>query len=260
MNVVKLMGGLGNQLFQYAFGQMLQERYGRPIFYSVEWYERHKIAERPYLLDKFLVSARTTHFLNTRTVAEGIINLESYFTADNILFHGYWQDPKWYDDRLLEKLRQEFHVKSEYHNKEFLQWRDMVRSTNAIALHVRRGDYVGHQNHLLLPLRYYQNALMYMAEMKNEPEVFIFSDDLMWCREHFDGCHLVDLPSYLCFELMRECKHFIISNSTFSWWPAYLSRNATIIAPNQWAKDRKNGALLHEERMLVRNWLKIGLS
>ena len=100
-----------------------------------------------------------------------------------------------------------------------------------------------------------------MDAMKKNTEVFVFSDDLDWCRNNFAECNFVELPEdYLEFELMRECKHFIIANSTFSWWAAYLSMNATVIAPKNWNKTRVNGAVIHEQRMLREDWMHINLS
>jgi hypothetical protein len=102
---------------------------------------------------------------------------------------------------------------------------------------------------------------MYMDAIKSDTQVFIFSDDPKWCSENFDGCFIVSLPEdYLEFELMRECNHFIIANSTFSWWAAYLAMNAVTITPNQWWRESVNGYAVYERRMIQSHWMHIGLS
>jgi len=260
MNVVKVMGGLGNQLFQYAFGRVVEECCGHPTGYDKQWYNIICVPPRPYILDKFQVRVNVTNYLKTTKIHEHIGEVPPLY-GDNGYYSGYWQNPNLYTPELIEEFRQSFHVKPEFYTPEFLMWRDRIRSCKAVALHVRRGDYLLHPNHLVLPLQYYQNALLYMDAMKKDIQVFIFSDDLDWCRNNFAECNFVELPEdYLEFELMRECKHFIIANSTFSWWAAYLSMNATIIAPKNWNKTRVNRAVVHEQCMLREDWMHINLS
>lgn len=260
MNVVKVMGGLGNQLFQYAFGRVVEEYSKCSTGYDLSWYSVPRVPPRPYVLDKFDIIVSKTLYLNTRKENERFDCTPSLYT-DNTYFSGYWQNADLYNFKLIEEFRQRFHVKEEYHTPEFIEWRDKIRSCKAVAIHVRRGDYLIHPNHLVLPLQYYQNALMYLDAMRKEIEVFIFSDDLDWCADHFEDCYFVELPEdYLEFELMRECKHFIIANSTFSWWAAYLSLNGIVIAPKKWWRNSVNGHAVYEKRMLREDWMHINLS
>lgn len=260
MNVVKLAGGLGNQLFQYAFGRVLQKCSGNKTGYNTEWYQTARVPPRPYLLDTFQIVVNTTNYLQTKKVREHVGETPS-LQGDNQYFEGYWQNPHLYTPELVEEFRKGFHIKPELYTEEFLKLRDLIRGCNAVALHVRRGDYLLHPSHLVLPLRYYQNALMHMDALKKDIQVFVFSDDIEWCTDNFAGCFFVDLPEdYLEFELMRECKHFIIANSTFSWWAAYLAMNATVISPRKWWQHSVNGYAVYEQRMIQRTWLNIGLS
>ena len=260
MNVVKLMGGLGNQLFQYAFGQHVQEVTGRPVRYNTSWYNVERIPPRPYRLNKFEMVVGAISYDKYKIVKEKD-SLASLASMDSRHFHGYWQDPRFYNEILLERLRNEFHVKQEFWTKEFTEWYEYINlSKNAVALHVRRGDYLHHPDHLVLTLRYYQKALAYMQAIKTDPEIFVFSDDIEWCKEQFEDVHFVELPEdFLQFELIRACKHFIIANSTFSWWAAFLAYGATVIAPNQWNKTRLNGSEVHERNMLSPPWMYINL-
>lgn len=260
MNVVKVKGGLGNQLFQYAFGRVLQECSGNKTGYNIEWYQTPRVPPRPYVLDTFQISVNVTNYLQTKKVFERIGGTPS-LQGDKQYFDGYWQNPNLYPPALVEELRAGIHVKPNLYTKEFLKYRELIRGCTAVALHVRRGDYLIHPSHLVLPLRYYQNALMHMDALKKDIQVFIFSDDIEWCSDNFDGCFFVSLPEdYLEFELMRECKHFIIANSTFSWWAAYLAMNATIISPRKWWRNSVNGYAVYERRMVQGTWLNIGLS
>lgn len=261
MNVVRLMGGLGNQLFQYAFGRVLEECSRNKTGYNNDWYKIPQVPPRPYLLDQFQMKVPLTNYLQTQKVTEKLGEDPTSLYVDGKFFNGYWQNPDLYSPKLIEEFRSQFHVKPTLMTSEFLQLQEQAQGCNSIALHVRRGDYLLHPNHLVLPLKYYENALSYMNAMKKDTEVFVFSDDLDWCRDNFMECHFVDLgDECLEFELMRSCKHFIIANSTFSWWAAYLSQDATIIAPKQWWRSSVNGFGVYQRRILQRNWLNISLS
>lgn len=261
MNVVRLSGGLGNQLFQYAFGRVLQECSGNKTGYDKTWYDKLRVPPRPYILDQFQIKVPITNYLMTCKVVEKISEGIPSLHVDGKYFHGYWQNPDLYSFKLLEEFREGFHLRKEYQTPEFLELKQQMQSCNSVALHVRRGDYLLHPNHLVLPLQYYQNALSYMGSMKKDVELFVFSDDIEWCKENFMDCHFVEVGNEcLEFELMRSCKHFIIANSTFSWWPAYLSVNATVIGPKKWWRDSINGFSVYEKRILQKDWLNISLS
>jgi hypothetical protein len=261
MNVVKFAGGLGNQLFQYAFGQAIQQSSGAPTFYDKNWYVKPTDPLRPYLLDKFPLNISFADGDSLERYREARTENEPIWGRDNVAYSGYWQDPSYLTPTLTEQLRKAFHVKEEFYTDNFKTLLEDILSHNSIALHVRRGDFVNHPRHLVLSLSYYRSALLYMSSFKKDVKVFIFSDDIPWCKENFGEVTFIEENDYLSFELMRACKHFIISNSTFSWWPAYLSLNSTVIAPGNWGKDRKNGAVLHERRMLFGNdWFKLRLS
>lgn len=259
MNVVRIMGGLGNQLFQYAFGRVLETHAKTPSAYNLDWYKKNRTPPRPYVLDKFGMTVHPSLFLQTRKYTETMDGSLPPLDVHNYHFNGYWQNPALYSIELREEFREAFHIRPEFYTVDFLDTLAEIKDCNAVALHVRRGDYLDNPNHLVLPLQYYQNALMYMDRMRKDIEVFVFSDDIPWCREYFagDGFHFVEMDDYLEFELMRACKHFIIANSTFSWWAAYLSYNAMIIAPRQWMLSRVNGAAVYEKRILSLDWMKI---
>ena len=127
-----------------------------------------------------------------------------------------------------------------------------IAAVNAVCVHVRRGDYVtnpsANQTHGLCPVSYYRAALGRMCERGvRNPHLFVFSDDIGWCRENL---HLATPTTFVGpehagekdsqhFKLMTACRHFIIPNSSFSWWPAWLSTASpekVVVVPQKWTR------------------------
>jgi hypothetical protein len=122
-----------------------------------------------------------------------------------------------------------------------------IGDCQSVSLHVRRGDYATHARTRavlgILPLDYYRAAIDYVAGRTESPELFIFSDDIPWAREHLDipfPCHYIDHnkgpESYNDMRLMSVCRHHIIANSSFSWWGAWLNPapDKIVVAPRRW--------------------------
>jgi hypothetical protein len=132
-----------------------------------------------------------------------------------------------------------------------------VVSTNSVFVHVRRGDYLDNANHLCLPKSYYVQGIMLFSRILHNPTFYIFSDDLNWCKENLNiaNCVFVDIDDYLAFELLRNCRHGIISNSTFSWWPAYLNDEGIIMSPDCWSRNG-NTTFIHKG-ILLDKWIKL---
>ena len=225
MNVIKLMGGLGNQLFQYMFGQAQAEN-GVEVAYDSSWFttKGNRDTFRLYLLDKFNIEVKDSPFLRQQDLHETNYN-ENLLLIKNCNFWGYWQYLKYYDS-ILSHLQAVLMISDTFYTPEYLRLKLRVANGGITALHVRRGDYLTTKGFKALPLSYYYEALRYI-----KGDVFIFSDDLEWCKRYFKSEYFdrkltfVDLPDYLSFDLMRQCSDFIISNSTFSTLAAYLCSN-----------------------------------
>ena len=247
MNVVALQGGLGNQLFQYAFGRAQQVN-GIDVRFSCLWFERRKakrkkdkwdLFPREYRLDKFNTTI-TMGSLDREAVRDEGVDL-SLLTLDDNYFVGYWSDMK-YSEHILPILRKEFCLKEQFYTKEFIQLKKQITESPSVSVHVRRGDYIGREGFYVLPFEYYYEAIQ-----QTEGDLFIFSDDIPWCKEMFKEGYFsrkvtfVELEDYLCFELMKLCSHNIISNSTFSWWAAYLNDNPNkaVFTPLGWEVSKK---------------------
>jgi len=247
VNVIKLQGGLGNQLFQYAFGKA-QQANGIDVAFDHSWHELRKtkrkktkwdLYPREYRLNKFNTTVPICKLTQEPIFDEGV-DLK-LLHKDGFDFVGYWSDLK-YSEHILPLLRKEFCVKEQFYTREFLQLKEQIQKSPSVSVHVRRGDYIGREGFTVLPFEYYYEAIQ-----QTEGDLFIFSDDLPWCKEMFKEGYFsrkitfIELEDYLCFELMKLCSHNIISNSTFSWWAAYLNDNPNkaVFTPLGWELSKR---------------------
>jgi len=261
MNVVKVYGGLGNQMFQYAFGKM-QEFNGATVQYDLSWYKNPQIPPRPFNLDKFNVIMKYGDFIPGQRILNEVrlhyMNDPMLLQFKDCNFYGYWQHPGYFTE-ILSTLRTEFTVKEEYYTQQYIDFRKKITSKESISLHVRRGDYILINGHHLLSMNYYATALL---ELQGKGEIFIFSDDIPWCKEHFTFCkvNFVEVgEEYLEFELMKLCSHNIIANSTFSWWAATLNGNIykIVITPRKWRVNEAEQKLMDARLFLPEKWIQI---
>ena len=258
MNVVRLMGGLGNQLFQYAFGQAMKAK-GTEVAYDISNFGKSK--HREYMLGNFKLDIKFSTFINNKgcldTGANPSFNMD-YLRMDGKNFFGYWQYIEYIRD-IIPILQNEVWVKEEAYTDEFCKYRDIISSKQSIGVHVRRDDYLTSNTIPVLPFSYYYEAI---TEIKGD--LFIFSDDIEWCKRYFKEVYFerelnfIHLPYYQDFELMRMCKHQIIANSTFSYWTALLNTNPDkiVITPDFWItkldKAKRNN--------FPQNWVKLNVN
>ena len=269
--IIRLAGGLGNQLFQYAFGRALSLSSGRPLLLEKRNLDRD--SNRNYELSVFNIKENHPDlFIKwcTRWAASyssgklfrslfppareykivkdmetgfdpSVFNLE----LGTIIVEGYWQSFKYFE-AYQDIIKKELTFKSEpsLQNARMLEEIGKVQS---VAVHVRRGDYVTNPKckdlHGICSLEYYQKAADYLARHIDDPCFYIFSDDPEWARNELTlpwATKVVDhnLGKADCedFRLMTYCKHFIIANSSFSWWSAWLAQypEKIVVAPKDW--------------------------
>jgi len=268
MNVVKIMGGIGNQIFQYAFGTVLQ-KCGKEVMYDISWskkYEKRK-SEYPRLLRLSMFQTEHLNFgkciKENPTIKEKNVGFNTglFKMQNENNFEGHWQYYSYYKD-ILPQLQKEFQLKTEVYTEKFLKYAEMIWSTESISLHVRRGDYQLHRKGAYhdLPSAYYFDALTKVKHIKGD--LFIFSDDISWCKKTFNRDFFsrklifVDIEDYLAFELMRLCSHNIITNSTFSWWAAVLNSNPDkmVVCPHRYLGDSEEDS---NEYRFPQEWIKI---
>ena len=261
MNVVKIYGGLGNQMFQYAFGKAI-EKNGLPVTYEISWYNKPQEVIRPFHLNRFRLTLKIGTFSSDRPT---IHEKEFYRFVPNHLqrhdanFFGYWQNRK-YLESVLPELKDEFRVNPGLYTEEYLNWKGKILSSdNSVSLHIRRGDYLT-KGHHLLPLSYYTDCLKYLMERFDNLSIFIFSDDIAWCKENIKNVEgYIDLEDYLCLDLMRMCTHKITANSTFSWWAGILGEkeNSITFAPIRWRLNDEEESVVSEEKFVPDNWIRL---
>ena len=185
--------------------------------------------------------------------------------VNNKCFYGTFESSKYFND-IKDILREEFtpiHDKLK-HNKELYK---KIESTESVCVTIRRGDFVTNdavrKNLYICTPEYFEKAIQRIQKEIKNPTFFIFSDDIEWCRNNMNlpkNCYFEkgDDPVWEKLRMMYSCKHFIISNSTFSWWVQYLSRNndKVVIAPNRWTNDsyKDKGELID---IYEDNWILI---
>ena len=247
--VVQLMGGLGNQMYQYASAKALAERKNARLIVDTRYYDQiyENVTPRQYELSAFELEVdilqQVPDTLNVYSEKfwhkydEEINNakLPCYLT-------GYWQSEKYFK-AIEETLRQDFRFKENQISPEAKKLGAKLSETPAsVSIHIRRTDYAVHPNYFL-PLQYYQRAVEYMQSKLPTPSFFIFSDDPDWAEQHFDiPAPFQVIRGHSGIEdmfLMSQCRHNITANSSFSWWAAWLNqyRDKIVIAPQKYRHD-----------------------
>jgi hypothetical protein len=240
-NALGRMGRLGNQMFQYAALKGIARSIGTNVtipLYTDAVNDGIGNMLRTELFDSF--DLRTNIGLldsgQATTVHERHFHFDSELLVrcpDNVSLQGYFQTEKYFK-HIEGEIREEFTFTDEILNP----CKEMIKTVdNPIALHVRRTDYVTNSaNHPPCTLEYYEEALKHFDDDRN---VIVFSDDPVWCNEQelFSGDRFLiseneDNRIDLC--LMTLCSDFIIANSSFSWWGAWLANRGTVVAPQQW--------------------------
>ena len=258
------MGQLGNQMFQYASLKGIARNRGFD----------YMVANNADVVVDSLGNKLYTELFNPFDidVKQGVLNTQQYIQEphfqfseelfntcpDNASLVGYYQTPKYFN-HIKDEIRKDFTFRSEILEpcKEMME--EMVEP---VALHIRRGDFITNvENHYNQGLEYYEEAL---TKFEKNRQVIIFSDDTEWCNNQKlfapDRFLIAEGNSpYVDMCLMSMCTGFIIANSTFSWWPAWLSEaeDKTVVYPKQWfgitgyTKDHDVSDLF------PRRWIKI---
>ena len=176
-----------------------------------------------------------------------------------VLFMSEYAPPGELRSILLEELQPKYEVLPA--NQKLLE--QIVQNRESVCISVRRGDFFSTKNikkYGVCNQTYYQNAIAKMNQLLANPVYFVFSDDIHWCRQQFHSeTSMVfipqDMPVYETLRLMYSCSHFIISNSTFSWWGQYLGRNPDkiVISPRCWNGDGYHSRLIQTDWIFIDN-------
>ena len=257
MIIIKINGGLGNQLQQYAMYDKLRSL-GKDVKVDISWFQKEmgKASRRNLELDYFpgvsyeacteqemleILGKRDMlckvleklHLKEKHLYVEHQMYDTGIFELDNKVLEGYWACEGYWKDRIPELRKQLIFPKSDNPKNEKML--EKIRSTESVSIHIRRGDYLNPENQTIYggicTEEYYEKAISYMEEKIENPHFFIFSDDAEYAKKTYtkDNYTIVDInhgrDSFFDMHLMGCCKHNICANSTFSFWGARLNEN-----------------------------------
>lgn len=275
MKIVNILGGLGNQMFEYAMYLALKDAHPEEIIKvctrSFQGYGLHnglelkrifnvelpeaslwELAKLAYPFFNYKTYQVMFHWLRQRkTMTKGLTNIafnpKEVSRQDSVFYDGYWQNEKFFRD-----IRED--VVAAYTFPEFIDERNiklesLLNGCNAVSCHVRRGDYLQDQRYQVCTAKYYMDAIAMMNEKVNPDMYVVFSDGIDWCKENLPAVIgnrkvvYVDWNkkenSFRDMQLMSLCRHNIIANSSFSWWGAWLGQyeDKVVIAPSKWVRE-----------------------
>ena len=270
--IISIAGGLGNQMFQYAYYFSQKKRYpNMNILADLSFFDASKI-HNGYELDRIFgisldlcneetsVKHRMTNTILDRLLRKcGIYYAGFHYTlrdkakgfderfmkafAEDDYLYGFWQSEKYFKPYKLDIMKK-FQFPN-YTNSVNIEIADKMKKTLSVAIHIRRGDYLNNRMFVnLSEVGYYKRAIEKIKQLvQGQKYWFVFSDDIEWCKKNLDlDNEIVEYVSGNCgsesyrdMQLMTECKYMIVANSSFSWWAAYLNRDANIIiAPKEY--------------------------
>jgi hypothetical protein len=255
----QINSGFGNQLFQIANAYAYAKEYGKELKLPRTWKGKKK--DRPSYWDTYLKNPKLLAMLTSDKIKFNKVYQEPYFSHNkipgyngNVLLKGYYQSEKYFL-KYENEIRELFASPSDI--DEFATQKiNEVKGSSTVPLvmvHVRRGDYMNTKKHTVLSLEYYEEAKKYIEEKLGlKPRYMYFTDDPMWVKINFkiEDCDCImsskSYKDYQEFTMMQKCDHFIIANSSFSWWASWLSKTAQnkdaeknpkskiVVAPYQW--------------------------
>jgi len=288
MKIVNIIGGLGNQMFQYAFAISLKIAYpDEDIMIDTHHFKKYEL-HNGYEIDKIFSQnisipiaskkdlLRLTYYVPNYKLSRLIrkvfpklkteyiepINYlyhpEVYkFTHEDIYYEGFWQSYKYYQP-IADELRKVFVFKDI--NSANNLFAKQIISCESVGLHIRRGDYLNHKDYQgICDIDYYKRAIEHINP--KDKSFYVFSNDLEWCKENITpllkgaSCCFVDLNkgsnSYYDIYLMSKCRYLIIANSSFSWWGAFLNTEVKeVVAPKKWINRS------HDFDIYLPEWIK----
>ena len=264
--ILKIKYGFGNQLYEYACAYAIAKRENRELhmdlsFYDGEGLQGHEV----YLLDQLKIE-KTPVFRESRlqksknlilkiaAKAEALIRRggrcayysvwspQEYKKIDlkdekrNVYLEGWFQSYKYFED-CEEDIRRMFQPAFQV-TDQMRKWMDQIKTMpNSTSLHIRRGDYITDYGSAV-GTNYYEQAIEYIKSFDKDTHFYVFSDDIEWAKENIkhENLHFVSDGSMNMLEeffVMSSCKNQIITNSSFSWWAAWLNGNEKkiVIAP-----------------------------
>lgn len=287
-----ILGGLGNQMFQYAASRSLSLACDMPLRLDVsdfagyglhQSFELARVFSCPVTLAEPEDVRAVLGWQSSKRIRRIMARPELQFLRSRHLvvephFHywpgiwdvslpcylmGYWQSERYFTG-VTHTIRADFTFRQPLVGRN-LELAHKIGTVNAVSLHIRRGDYASNPKtlamHGMCSPAYYETAVRYIAERVEAPHFFVFSDDMDWVRANLNmkhPCCYVDhnrgAASYIDMQLMSLCRHHIIANSSFSWWGAWLNprQDKIVVAPSRWFNNGKD-----TKDLLPENWVSV---
>ncbi len=260
---LKLTGGLGNQMFQFAAGFSIAKRKNVDLNLDLSWYNRRNIHNGFELEHVFNIFKRVNFINNPFSLKQFLSKIDfTYKVYDEPHFHytseitsipnhcflrGYWQSENYFNE-YTEEIKKIFRFDKILDEENTIIANDILEN-KSVSLHIRRGDFLlkKNHNHCVDLTKYYSEAIDQISKNFNKPKFFIFTDDPEWVTKNFSiisNFKVVNanknINSFIDMYLMSLCKGNIIANSSFSWWGAWLNNNKDkiIFAPKKWFNDK----------------------
>ena len=293
MVIVRLMGGLGNQMFQYAAARRVALTNNVPLKLDVSWFARSP--DRAYALHALSIQEafaspddlRQLTAPSARGLGRLVFRLRRRFkighrwtwiqerrlsrfdrrllTATSpVYLDGYWQSERYFGD-IADTIRHDFTIAApaDGRSREIL---DQIVATESVSVHVRRGDYVSDARkstaRSVCTPDYYRRCVTRISQRLANPHLFLFSDDPAWVSANLRFEHPTTLvstvparPEHEDLRLMSACRHHIIANSSFSWWGAWLNPrpDKLVLAPRRWMNDPR----VDDRDVLPPAWVRV---
>lgn len=272
MIIVKINGGLGNQMFQYAACKSLaiskntifkvditklnekNNHYG----YELErvFQISNSIAKSHELRDilgvwkdglRYKVRKKLNFLFSNSMYIEKSLSFDSGFfdLSDKTYLDGYFQSENYFSN-ILTIIRNDFKFRCNF-DSENAEIANLIKTKNSVSVHVRKGDYINNNFYADCTYKYYHSAIELISSKSPNPFFFIFSDDIKWAKTIFnnrkDVRFITNNPGFKSqndMRLMSLCRHHINANSSFSWWGSFLSdyKDGITIAPKIWFRDK----------------------
>lgn len=279
------MGGLGNQLFQYAAGRNLASRNKTELVLDLSFLNKKKdstnFTNRDFALASFNINARVEEDFAGKYLGEGtglfgrikkrLLNYPVYYYyslefdptffsfGKRVILEGYFQSEKYFSE-IKDVLQRELTLRY-----PVVHAGEQGGEEETVGIHFRRGDFANLQsaasfNGVCDP-GYYRKAIDLVKQKLANPVFCIFSDDIQWVKDNFriDAAHRYienkgPDAALKDFDMLKNCRHQVIANSTFSWWAAWLNpyKEKIVIAPRQWLADP---GIKHD--IIPEQWIKL---
>ena len=293
MIIVKISGGLGNQMFQYAIGRYLSLKHNTYLKFEDDFFEYKNDSistKRKVELEVFnVVISKATEedlspYIHKSKIRKRIESLFPYLeqnhqviekdhiydntiidSKNNSYLNGYWQSEKYFSS-IREVLLKDFTPKNPINQLNASYYLKCFQK-NTVSIHIRRGDYVNIESNLtyhgVCSLDYYYEAISYLQNLINgELKLIVFTDDLNWVNDNFKPtCTFESITgnnnenSFYDMYLMSKCHHNIVANSSFSWWGAWLNNNPDkkVIAPKIWFATNE----INSNQVVPESWIRL---